>query len=74
MKTYPDSLVQTLQQDQHFLDVDGIRIRVKAIPDDPTPGVLDRRDLACMQTDHSADVPPDATGIQAVRDLSLIHI
>lgn len=68
MKTYPDSLVQTLQQDQHFLDVDGIRIRVKAIPDDPTPGVLDRRDLACMQADHSADVPPDATGIQAVRD------
>ncbi len=54
MKTYDDKLIQALQEEKAYLDVGGVQVRVKAMPDEPRAGQLEPRELAMMQQMRAA--------------------
>ncbi len=54
MKTYDDKLTQALAAEKSTLDVNGVNIRVKSMPDEPRAGWLEPRELAMMQEARAA--------------------
>ncbi len=48
MKTYSDDLVQRLSQAHETLNVNGVTVRVKPMPDERRPGYLEAREIQMM--------------------------
>jgi acetyl esterase len=44
MRSYPESLAEILRNDKTFINMYGVKIHTKPIPDDPRPGVMDPRE------------------------------
>ncbi len=63
MKTYSDEIIKALQADQTTTEVDGLTIRVKAMPDEPRPGMLEPREVALMMQQPVSDTARVAEGM-----------
>lgn len=65
MKTYNSSLIERLEQPSETIDLQGVSARIKPMPDEDRPGLLEARELEMMVAAQAAGT----AGIQA--DMSL---
>lgn len=54
MKTYSDDLVQRLSQAHETLNVNGVTVRVKPMPDESRTGYLEAREIQMMAEAQAA--------------------